>query len=175
MTSFGRMLHYLRPYWILIALAASFLLLATLVEVLIPLQIEGIINDGIAGYHRHSDARNDRSGAIKYVVFHCKLLINARIVVGDSRILILDEATISVDTRTEAEIREALLRLMAGRTSFVIAYPLSTIREADELLIIDDGRIVERGDHEELLALKGFYHNLYMSQFRGQMVANFES
>jgi ABC-type multidrug transport system fused ATPase/permease subunit len=64
---------------------------------------------------------------------------------------------------------------MAGRTSFVIAHRLSTIREADELLIIDDGRIVERGDHEELLALKGFYHNLYMNQFRGHMVANFES
>jgi len=94
---------------------------------------------------------------------------------ADPRILILVETTSSVDTRTEAEIQEALMRLVAGRTSFVIAHRLSTIRESDELLIIDDGRIVERGDHEELLALKGFYHNLYMSQFRGQMVANFES
>ena len=104
-----------------------------------------------------------------------QLLTIARAVLADPRILILDEATSSVDTRTEAEIQEALLRLMARRTSFVIAHRLSTIREADELLIIDKGRIVERGDHKELLALKGFYHNLYMSQFRGQMVANFES
>ncbi|MFC2042617.1 ABC transporter ATP-binding protein [Chloroflexota bacterium] len=104
-----------------------------------------------------------------------QLLTIARAVLADPRILILDEATSSVDTRTEAEIQEALLRLMKGRTSFVIAHRLSTIREADELLIIDKGRILERGDHEELLALKGFYHNLYMSQYRGQMVANFES
>jgi ABC-type transport system involved in cytochrome bd biosynthesis fused ATPase/permease subunit len=132
------------------------------------------------GHRRHSDARNDRSGAAEYVVSHCKLLTNARIVVADPRILILDEPTSSADTRTEAEIQEALLRLIAGRTSLVIAHFLSTIREADELLIIDDGRIVdgrivERGDHEELLALKGYYYNLYMSQFREQMVANFES
>ena len=93
---------------------------------------------------------------------------------ANPRILILDEATSSVDTRTEAEIQEALLRLMVGYPS-VIAYRLSTIREADELLIIDDNRIVDHGDHEELLELKGFYHNLYMSQFRGQMLANFES
>ena len=94
---------------------------------------------------------------------------------AEPRILILDGATSSIDTRTEAEIQEALLRLMAGSTSFVIAHRLSTIREANELLIIDDGRIVERGDHEELLVLKGIYHNLYMSQFLGQMVAHFES
>ena len=94
---------------------------------------------------------------------------------SDPRILILDEVTSSVDTRTEAEIQEALLGLMAGYTSFVIAHRLSTIREADEMFVIDDGRIVNRGDHEELFALKGFYHNLYMSQFRGQMLADYES
>jgi ATP-binding cassette subfamily B multidrug efflux pump len=86
--------------------------------------------------------------------------------VSDPRILTLDEVSSPVDTRTEAEIQEALLGLMVGYPS-VIAYRLSIIREADELLIIDDDRIVDHGDHEELLALKGFYHNLYMSQFRG--------
>ena len=97
-----------------------------------------------------------------------QLLAIARAVLADPGILILDEATSSVDTRTEMHIQEALLRLMEGRTSFVIAHRLSTIRDADELLIIDDGRIIERGNHDELLAQRGFYHNLYMSQFKGQ-------
>ena len=97
-----------------------------------------------------------------------QLLAIARAVLADPGILILDEATSSVDTRTEVHIQEALLRLMEGRTSFVIAHRLSTIRDADELLIIDDGRIIERGNHDELLAQRGFYHNLYMSQFKGQ-------
>ena len=97
-----------------------------------------------------------------------QLLAIARAVLADPGILILDEATSSVDTRTEVHIQEALLRLMEGRTSFVIAHRLSTIRDADKLLVIDDGRIVERGTHDELLAQRGFYHNLYMSQFRGQ-------
>jgi len=91
----------------------------------------------------------------------------ARAVLADPGILILDEATSSVDTRTEARIQEALLRLMKGRTSFVIAHRLSTIRDADNILVINDGRIIERGAHDELLAQRGFYHNLYMSQFKG--------
>jgi ATP-binding cassette subfamily B protein len=95
-----------------------------------------------------------------------QLLAIARAVLADPGILILDEATSSVDTRTEVHIQEALLRLMEGRTSFVIAHRLSTIRNADKILVIDDGRIIERGTHEELLAQRGFYHNLYMSQFR---------
>ena len=97
-----------------------------------------------------------------------QLLAIARAVLADPSILILDEATSSVDTRTEVRIQEALLRLMEGRTSFVIAHRLSTIRDADLLLVINDGRIIERGSHEELLAQGGFYHNLYMSQFKGQ-------
>jgi ATP-binding cassette subfamily B protein len=96
-----------------------------------------------------------------------QLLSIARAVLADPRILVLDEATSSVDTRTEIHIQEALLWLMQGRTSFVIAHRLSTIRGADMILVIRDGEIVERGTHEELLARQGFYHQLYMSQFRG--------
>jgi ATP-binding cassette subfamily B multidrug efflux pump len=99
-----------------------------------------------------------------------QLLAIARAVLADPAILILDEATSSVDTRTEVHIQEALLRLMEGRTSFVIAHRLSTIRDADEILVINDGEIIERGTHEELLAQRGFYHNLYMSQFKGKVM-----
>jgi ATP-binding cassette subfamily B protein len=99
-----------------------------------------------------------------------QLLAIARAVLADPGILILDEATSSVDTRTERHIQEAMLRLMAGRTSFVIAHRLSTVREADDILVIDGGEIIERGTHRELLARKGFYHHLYMSQFRGHLV-----
>jgi len=95
-----------------------------------------------------------------------QLLAIARAVLADPRILILDEATSSVDTRTEMLIQEALLKLMAGRTAFVIAHRLSTIRSADEVLVINEGRIIERGDHESLLRQGGFYYNLYMSQYR---------
>ena len=95
-----------------------------------------------------------------------QLLAIARAVLANPRILILDEATSSVDTRTELLIQEALLQLMEGRTAFVIAHRLSTIRSADQVLVIDGGRIIERGTHESLLAQKGFYYNLYMSQYQ---------
>ncbi|HVO71525.1 MAG TPA: hypothetical protein VMT24_15855, partial [Aggregatilineaceae bacterium] len=78
----------------------------------------------------------------------------------------LDEATSSVDTRTERLIQQALDQLLKGRTSFVIAHRLSTIRNADQVYVILDGKVVERGTHAELLAAKGFYYDLYMSQFR---------
>ncbi len=94
-----------------------------------------------------------------------QLLAIARAILADPRILILDEATSSVDTRTEQHIQEAMLRLMAGRTSFVIAHRLSTIRDADQILVIDQGAIVERGTHAQLLARQGFYARLYASQF----------
>jgi ATP-binding cassette subfamily B multidrug efflux pump len=95
-----------------------------------------------------------------------QLLAIARAILADPRILILDEATSSVDTRTEMLIQEALLKLMEGRTAFVIAHRLSTIRSADQVLVIDGGQIIERGTHESLLAQKGFYYNLYMSQYQ---------
>jgi ATP-binding cassette subfamily B protein len=97
-----------------------------------------------------------------------QLIAIARAALADPRILILDEATSSVDTRTERLIQQALEQLLSGRTSFVIAHRLSTIRNADQVLVLDNGRIVERGKHEELLGRKGFYYNLYMSQFRRQ-------
>jgi len=99
-----------------------------------------------------------------------QLLSIARAILADPSILILDEATSSVDTRTEARIQKALLRLMAGRTSFVIAHRLSTIRDADHVLVINNGEIVEQGTHQELLDKKGFYHHLYLSQFKGQAI-----
>ncbi len=95
-----------------------------------------------------------------------QLLAIARAALADPRILILDEATSSVDTRTERLIQKALEKLLKGRTSFVIAHRLSTIRNADMVLVVNDGEIIERGRHEELLAQKGFYYDLYMSQFK---------
>lgn len=94
-----------------------------------------------------------------------QLLTIARAILADNRIMILDEATSSVDTRTEARIQKAMNNLMKGRTSFVIAHRLSTIREADVILVMKDGDIIEQGSHEELLAKKGFYADLYNSQF----------
>ncbi len=90
----------------------------------------------------------------------------ARAALANPRILILDEATSSVDTRTERLIQKALEQLLRGRTSFVIAHRLSTIRNASQVLMLVDGEIVERGTHAELLAQRGAYYNLYMSQFR---------
>ena len=94
-----------------------------------------------------------------------QLLTIARAILADNKILILDEATSSVDTRTEIEIQKAMDNLMKGRTSFVIAHRLSTIRDADLILVMKDGDIIEQGNHEELLAANGFYANLYNSQF----------
>nr|WP_225948253.1 ABC transporter ATP-binding protein [Paenibacillus sp. OAS669] len=95
-----------------------------------------------------------------------QLITIARAILADPAILILDEATSSVDTRTEMHIQEAMNSLMKGRTSFVIAHRLSTIREADQILVINGGEIIERGTHQELLDQKGFYHDLYNSQFK---------
>ena len=94
-----------------------------------------------------------------------QLLTIARAFLADPAILILDEATSSVDTRTEVLIQRAMARLMKGRTAFVIAHRLSTIRGADTILVMNKGAIVEHGNHAELIAKKGFYAELYQSQF----------
>jgi ATP-binding cassette subfamily B protein len=98
-----------------------------------------------------------------------QLLSIARAILADPPILILDEATSSVDTRTEMHIQEALLRLMKGRTSFVIAHRLSTIRKSDLILVIDHGEIIERGTHKELMAKKGFYYQLHQKAYQEQV------
>jgi ABC-type multidrug transport system fused ATPase/permease subunit len=94
-----------------------------------------------------------------------QLIAFARAILADPRILILDEATSSIDTRTEVLIQQALEKLLAGRTSFVIAHRLSTVRNADQILVLDKGRIVERGDHCDLLEMDGMYADLYRKQF----------
>jgi ATP-binding cassette subfamily B protein len=101
-----------------------------------------------------------------------QMLTIARAMVADPKILILDEATSNVDTRTEKLIQEGLQRLMHGRTSFVIAHRLSTIRPADKILVINNGEIIEAASHDELMAQRGFYYDLFMTQFRGQASAS---
>jgi ATP-binding cassette subfamily B protein len=99
-----------------------------------------------------------------------QLMTIARAFLVDPTILILDEATSSVDTHTEVQIQKAMDTLMKGRTSFIIAHRLSTIREADWILVMKDGDIVEQGKHEKLLAKNGFYAELYNSQFEGKEI-----
>ena len=101
-----------------------------------------------------------------------QLLTIARAVLADPKILILDEATSSVDTRTEVLIQQAMERLMKDRTSFIIAHRLSTIRNADIILVMKDGEIVEQGNHQDLLAANGFYASLYYSQFEPAVVGS---
>lgn len=99
-----------------------------------------------------------------------QLLTIARAILADPHLLILDEATSSIDTRTEERIQEALLRLMEGKTSFVIAHRLSTIRTADQIIALDNGRIVETGTHDELMSKRGFYYDLYSKQFSAELL-----
>ena len=99
------------------------------------------------------------------MLFRSQLLTIARAILADNRVMILDEATSSVDTRTEILIQKAMDHLMEGRTSFIIAHRLSTIRNADMILVMKDGDIIEQGTHDELLAKNGFYADLYRSQF----------
>jgi len=96
-----------------------------------------------------------------------QLISIARAVLADPKILILDEATSSIDTRTEMHIQQAMIALMKGRTSLIIAHRLSTIRDADKIVVLGGGKVLEAGDHEDLLAKKGAYYDLYMSQFAG--------
>ncbi|MEE1012725.1 MAG: ATP-binding cassette domain-containing protein, partial [Clostridia bacterium] len=96
-----------------------------------------------------------------------QLLAIARAVLANPKILILDEATSSVDTRTERNIQDAMVKLMKNRTSLIIAHRLSTIQDADKIVVMDQGRVTEIGNHEELLAKKGRYYSLYTTQFAG--------
>ncbi|MDU3352134.1 MAG: ATP-binding cassette domain-containing protein, partial [Clostridium sp.] len=100
-----------------------------------------------------------------------QLLTIARAILADPKILILDEATSSVDTRTEVLIQKAMDNLMKNRTSFIIAHRLSTIKDADLILVMKDGDIVEQGTHNELLSKKGFYASLYNSQFETSQIS----
>jgi len=95
-----------------------------------------------------------------------QLIAFARTLLANPRILILDEATASIDTHTERLVQQGIKKLLQGRTSFVIAHRLSTIRNADRIMVVEDGGIVESGTHEELIRLKGQYYNLYTSQFK---------
>ncbi|MDU5081653.1 MAG: ABC transporter ATP-binding protein [Bacillota bacterium] len=99
-----------------------------------------------------------------------QLLAISRAILSNPSILILDEATSSVDTRTELKIQEAMVKLMENRTTFIIAHRLSTIKDADIIMVIDHGEIVEKGSHEELLERKGYYYNLYQSQFANESI-----
>ncbi len=94
-----------------------------------------------------------------------QLLSIARIMLANPPMLILDEATSSIDTRTERQIQDAFDTMMIGRTTFIVAHRLSTIQKADQIIVMKDGNIIEQGNHEELLKKNGFYHNLYYSQF----------
>lgn len=94
-----------------------------------------------------------------------QLMTIARAMLSPAKILILDEATSNVDTRTEIMIRDAMAKLMRGRTCFVIAHRLTTVRNADTILVIKDGDVVERGRHEDLLSRRGFYAEIYAAQF----------
>jgi len=99
-----------------------------------------------------------------------QLLSFARAILADPRIFVLDEATSSIDTVTEKKIQDAIQHLMKGRTSFVIAHRLSTIRQADVILVIKDGKIIEQGSHRELIAARGEYYQLYTKQFQEEAI-----
>ena len=95
-----------------------------------------------------------------------QLIAIARVILAKPSVLILDEATSSIDTRTELHIQEALLKLMEGRTSFIIAHRLNTIRDADTIMVIDHGQIIEQGSHDELIEQQGRYHSMFSNQFK---------
>ena len=101
-----------------------------------------------------------------------QLVCFARVVLSDPRIFVLDEATSSIDTETEQLIQNAIQTVLTGRTSFIVAHRLSTIRSADKILVIRGGRITEAGTHDELLALGGYYYSLYTHQYRAEATRN---
>ncbi|NLH59336.1 MAG: ATP-binding cassette domain-containing protein, partial [Clostridiales bacterium] len=122
---------------------------------------DGFIREMEKGYYTEVNERGSRlsQGQRQLISF-------ARTLLADPRILILDEATSSIDTKTEILVQKGLEQLLKGRTSFVIAHRLSTIRNASRIMVIDDGRIIESGSHDELLELKGAYYKLYRAQYQ---------
>jgi ATP-binding cassette subfamily B protein len=106
-------------------------------------------------------------GATNISLGQRQLITIARAVLANPKILILDEATSSVDTRTEKNIQDAMVRLMKDRTSIIIAHRLSTIKDADLIVVLDKGMVIEMGNHNELISKKGKYYNLYQTQFKG--------
>ena len=125
-------------------------------------RIDGFIRSLPEGYDTVlNEETADISGGQK------QLLTIARAFLADRKLLILDEATSGVDTRTEVQIQQSMKELTKGRTSFVIAHRLSTVTDADVILVMSDGRLVEKGTHEELLEKRGFYNDIFMSQFDG--------
>ena len=121
----------------------------------------------IAGFVSNKADAFKISGATNISQGQRQLLTIARAFLADPKILILDEATSSVDTRTEKKIQDAMVNLMKNRTSIIIAHRLSTIQDADLIIVLDQGVIVEMGDHEELLKKQGVYNRLYQTQFAG--------
>ena len=101
-----------------------------------------------------------------------QLLSFARAILADPSLFILDEATSSIDTLTEKLVQDAVEKLMSGRTCFIIAHRLSTVKNADVILVVSDGKIIERGNHKELLAMRGHYYNMYVKQFREDGMKN---
>ncbi|MFT5873802.1 MAG: ATP-binding cassette subfamily B multidrug efflux pump, partial [Clostridium sp.] len=114
--------------------------------------------------HGYDTEINERGSRLS--VGERQLISFARALLANPRILILDEATSNIDTTTEKLVQKGIKKLLFGRTSFVIAHRLSTIRDCDKIMVIDDGLIVEAGTHEELIAIKGLYYNLYMAQYK---------
>jgi ABC-type multidrug transport system fused ATPase/permease subunit len=147
---------YLLPYRRQVAIVTALLLLQSIANLYLPNLNADIINNGVA--KGDTDASNVSAGQRQLVTI-------ARAFLAAPSILVLDEATSNVDRRTEVLIQQAMARQHHGRTTFVIAHRLSTIRNADEIVVIDKGRIVEQGDHAELLRREGFYYDLYQSQF----------
>ena len=117
------------------------------------------------GYQTQVNERGSRLSAGQR-----QLISFARALLADPKILILDEATSSVDTRTELQIQEAMLELMKDKTCFVIAHRLSTIQNADCILVVKEGEVIEQGTHDELMEKRGFYRSLYDSQFAGKQI-----
>jgi ATP-binding cassette subfamily B protein len=134
--------------------------------------VKAVNADGIIARLEHGYDTQIGEGGNSLSTGEKQLLSFARAILANPAIFILDEATSSVDTITEALIQDAIGKLMKGRTSFVIAHRLSTIRTADIILVVDGGKIIERGTHEQLMSAHGAYYNLYTKQFQQELLQN---